>query len=581
MNKMRKSMRSADVVCGLKSKWPYATVVVIVIIVLCVIYRNIDIGMPLSYQGGDEFGVYYIIKTIKETGWYLINPRVGGITGGDMFDYVYSDSLSFLIVRIISFFSENVYVIGNVFYFSNYVFAACVALFVFRKLKFSNEISMVFSILYAFSVYIQSRYAHMWLTPYFLLPLSCYVAIKICEGNIVAENNKFWKDREFYLCSFFSFLCAFTGFYYAFFTCVVYAVAIIIRVIQTGLKKYCKELYEVFFVFSTLFGVFLNAVPHIVYWMVNGTNSSGELATRNIGDAEIYGLKIIQLILPRLGHRIPFLGDLSLKYSANYPLINENSTAALGIVATFGIILSLVWLFKKSDGRKGICSQIIIALLLVGTTGGLGSVFSLLVKTPMRAYNRISIMIMFFCLICVAIVLQNARLKIKKEMFKFALLLMLVVGLYDQTVNYTVSWENRDSFDSTQMFVRNIESELKAESLIFQLPYVNWPSGGSYRHLAGYIESNTLRWSFGCMQGRAEAEWQEATAGSDVDTMLQTLSSNGYEGIYLDKKLYIQHFGEAELENICQQLTERLQTSPIVSNNGELYFWNMRIYNNA
>lgn len=188
---------------------------------------------------------------------------------------------------------------------------------------------------------------------------------------------------------------------------------------------------------------------------------------------------------------------------------------------------------------------------------------------------------MFFCLICVAIVLQNARLKIKKEMFKFALLLMLVVGLYDQTVNYTVSWENRDSFDSTQMFVRNIESELKAESLIFQLPYVNWPSGGSYRHLAGYIESNTLRWSFGCMQGRAEAEWQEATAGSDVDTMLQTLSSNGYEGIYLDKKLYIQHFGEAELENICQQLTERLQTSPIVSNNGELYFWNMRIYNNA
>lgn len=560
----------------LREKWPYLGVAAIVIAVLCVLYRDLDIRMPVVYNGGDEFGVFYIIKTIKETGWYLVNPRVGGVTGGDLFDYVYSDSLSFFMVKVIGLFVSNIYMVGNLFYFGNYILAACSSLYVCRKLKIRNEVSIAVSVLYAFSTYIQCRYGHLWLTPYFLLPLACLVAIWICEGTVTDGQEKFWKSKQFYLAAIFSFLCAFTGFYYAFFTCVIYAAAIVIRWINIGFKKLRKELYSVILIGTTIFGVALNALPNLFYWMQNGSNSQSELAIRGIGDAETYGLKLIQLILPRINHRISVVNNFVLKYFQNYPLVNENYMSTLGLVATFGLLLSFIWLFGRYAGRRKTCAYLILALFLVGTIGGVGSLFSLLIKTPMRCYNRLSIMILFLCLVCVAFALEDVRAKMKRALFVSLLVAMMLLGILDQTIDYTVPPEQHANFTSTQNFIRQIEAEVEEGCLIFELPYVDWPTGGAYRMLAGYLESEKLRWSFGTMQGRPEALWQAQVAASDVDTMLNTLSESGYGGIYLDMPIYTQKIGDpTAAETLCAELTKKLGVSPMVSENGELYFWTM------
>lgn len=579
MRKRNESYKSDQIGIKVLKKWPYVLTIVIVICTLCILYRNLDIRMPINYSGGDEMGVFYLIKTIKETGYYLTNPRVGGITGGDMFDYVYSDSLSFLIVKIVSLFIDNIYMIGNIFYFLNYIIVACMSLFVCRKLKICNEISIFVSVLYAFSAFIQMRYNHMWLTPYFLLPISCLIAFWISEGAFDSENEKVWKNKNFYLSIFLSFLSAFTGFYYAFFSCTIFAIAIVIRVLHIGIKNFSRVKYSFLFIFSTILGVGINALPNIFYWIQNGTNASSELVTRSIGDAETYGLKMIQLFLPRLDHRISKLQSLAVKYYENYPLVNENRTASIGIIASIGFVISLIWLFGRYEEKKKKWSLLIMGLFLVGTLGGVGSIFSLLVQTPMRCYNRLSIMIMFLCLVCIAIFLEELRKKLKKWLFVGILVLMLIFGLYDQTVDYVQPQGQSSNIESTRNFVNQIESQLKDGALIFQIPYVNWPSGGHYRLLAGYLESENLRWSFGAMQGREEALWQQSVANSGVDNIVPSLINSGYSGIYLDVPVYAQISGQDAAETVCNELTKKLHIEPLISQNGELYFWNLENYN--
>ena len=555
--------------------YAYLGVAAIVIVVLYILYSDMNIRMPLVYGNGDELGVFYIIKSIKETGWYLFNPRVGGVAGGNLYDYVFADSLSFFIIKILGIFIDNIYVIANVFYFLNFILAAMTSFYVCRRLHIQDKFAVMVSVLYAFSPYLQYRYSHLWLTPYYLLPLACLVAVWIYEGKIKTDESKFWKNKQFYLAVTFSFLCAFTGFYYAFFTCIIYAIAIFLRIINIGMKKFRKEAFSFFYIFSVCIGIVLQVMPNMIYWMNHGTNSGGELEIRNIGDAEKYALKFVQFILPHVKHRIPFLQELAVEYQQKYPLINENHTASLGIVATVGLAIAFVWIFKKYKKRKGTYASFVLGLFLVGTIGGIGSLFSLLISTPMRCYNRISIMIMFLCLVCVATVLQELTVKMKKSVLCFLLALITAIGIYDQTVAYAVPTAQYAILEENRDFVNQIEDQVESGTLIFQLPYVNWPSGGSYRMFAGYLESDTLRWSFGCMQGRKEARWQDKTANSRVNKMLKRLTNKGYGGVYMDKFVYTKRFGEEKADRICSKLTEKLNRKPLISKNGELYFWKM------
>ena len=77
------------------------------------------------------------------------------------------------------------------------------------------------------------------------------------------------------------------------------------------------------------------------------------------------------------------------------------------------------------------------------------------------------------------------------------------------------------------------------------------------------------------MQGRKEARWQDKTANSRVNKMLKRLTNKGYGGVYMDKFVYTQRFGEEKADRICSKLTEKLNRKPLISKNGELYFWKM------
>lgn len=551
----------------------YASVVLSVTAVLTILYRKADISFPLIYNGGDEMGVFYYAKIIDKNGLSLVNPLAGGLSGGDMFDYPYSDKLSFLLVKLIGAFTDNSYLIINLFYFLCFYLIAAIAAAVSRKMGASRVNALMVGTLFAFSPYIQMRYTHMWLVPYFMIPVACLLSMNIIKGSLPDETDPAKYERRLWNNIAMAFLCAFTGMYYAYFSCALFAAAMVIRIINTKGKSIRKELYPLGYIASTVIGVTINVMPNLLYWRMFGTNPYSELSGRNRGDVESYALKLVQMILPRPGHRLPLFSRIIEGYNRNYPLVTENMTAAIGIVATAGLLISLLLLFTDRNKYKEI-SYLNLSIFIIATIGGIGSIISVAIVIPMRCYNRMSLIIMFLSLMMIGLLLDRLRDYINYVPVTIVTLCILAIGLFDQTADYYPY--DYTAFSNTQSFFQQIENETDNKDMIFTLPYDSWPTAGivgSYDQFIGYMETEDLRWSYGAMQGREEALWQKFISKCDIPEMIERLKYAGYKAIYLNKALYESKYGEERTDEVINAISETAGKNPLKSSDENRYFW--------
>lgn len=564
---------------------PYIVVAGLTVIILCILYGGIDIHRPIVYDG-DGVSATYLIKTIKDTGWFLENPWVGGIYGGNWGDYTMCDNLSFFLVKLLSLFSDNCFLMYNMFYFLTYVLVALTAFGVFRVLKVNTVAGTTGALLYSFLAFHQFRAPHIWLTPYFMVPLGLLVAIWIAADSYGIDGLKgrsLFCNKKVIASAVILFLCAFTGFYYAFFTCIIVFMAGVILL----LKK--ASVRRVLFILSGLgivaLGVLTNVFPSLIYWMQNGLNEKSELLTRAITDPEYYSLKMVQLLLPRQGHRLPAFAQIAGDYHTYFFLNNENHTATLGMVAGLGFLILLLLLFKRNLRQKYVeeIKWLNLGIFLTATIGGIGEIFSMFVSTPMRCYNRLSIYIAFLSLLFLALSATDLLVKVRRVHIRRILcagisLVVLGVGIWDQTTDFGMEAQAAatQSFDSDREFIQKIEEKLPADSMVFELPVVGFPSEGYYDMYKGYMHSNQIIWSYGGMQGREEHCWETNLMNYPVDEFLDHICYAGYQGLYVDSLIYTEKGLDFNL--FLQKVGMYLLEQPMISADGRLYFWDLRGY---
>ena len=537
------------------------------------IYRSADLTLPLYTADGDEMGIFFLIKAIRENGTTLMTAFEGGAAGADMFDYPYSDKLSFLIVLLISQFTSNAYLTANLFYFLCHVLCAISALRACRKLGLSGASSLMVSVLYAFSAYISQRYSHMWLVPYFMIPQACLLAVTILQGKWNHPDGSLLDDSGFWRMFGLAYLFAFTGLYYAFFACAIIAAAMVIRIFSDRGRRLAGNLLPSFFITAVLLGIVTNILPNLLYTFMNGPNPASELAARNPSDTEVYGLKMAQMLLPRLNHRIPSFAGAIASYSATFPLVTENMTSSLGMIGSLGFLLSIVFLLSGREDYRPVAA-LNVSAFLIGTVGGLGTLLSLIVSNPMRCYNRISVMILFFSLVTIGMVLDQFGRKLPRWLFLAICVILTGFGVYDQTTPYYAP--SCSHLLNVRQTVDRMEEILQPGDSVFVLPYDNWPSPtivGSYRNHLLYVESDNIHWSYGAMQGRQEARWQESVADTPTEAMLASLSEAGYEGVYLDQTLYTRKYGDEAASERIEELSAALGSPDAASPDGNLFFW--------
>jgi hypothetical protein len=201
-----------------------------------------------------------------------------------------------------------------------------------------------------------------------------------------------------------------TYIYWAFFACIVIAIGCLIGLFRFGNKKIVLAAL----LYITIIGTasVADKSGSLLYWYRNGYNRA--LQYKTPVEADIYGLRIRQMLTPISAHPFPLMRSVRAKIAAaGFPDdANESRFAALGTIGAIGFVMLCCVAVGRprgrilGDARLRLLSGFVIALVLIAEVGGLGSLFNVFVVHEFRAYNRISPFIALFSLAAVAITID-------------------------------------------------------------------------------------------------------------------------------------------------------------------------------
>jgi phosphoglycerol transferase len=517
-------------------------------------------------------------------GWVYENPRSGYPFGSNYLDYAGSDSGNNFILKLLGALTGEWYLALNLYFLLGFAVTFVVAFGVLRSFGLAIPFAFTAAALFNFLPFHFQRIPHLYYTWYFVIPIYYYIALRFFQPSEAEKTVEVsLTTKLFYALSLIG-LGSF-GIYYALFGLILFSVV----AIYEAVANYNLKAIKVAFLAScfVFLGVMLNVTPSLIHQYSNGKNK--EVAQRGIGESEIYGFKFAQLILPRNGHRIASLDNISSKYSNATPLINENTTSTLGavgsigLIAVFGLILSSLAGIKHSR-ILSITSLIVLVFFMFGTIGGFGSIFAQTITSSIRAWNRISIFIGFGVLLIIFILLQieiQKRFTERRSFFAASVIaiIFLLGGLYDQTISSckACNEQTRNAFSMDREFIHSIENSLPAGSAIYQLPYMPFPEVPPLYRLPdyglsiGFLHSSSLHWSYGGMKGRSGDLFYRSLSKESLAKQLEVIKRLGMAGIYIDKRGF-----DDNGKTLIKQVTELLGIPPTFTrSDGEVVFFRL------
>lgn len=542
-----------------------------------------DLSVPLGYSGDGLFHAW-MAQRVSE-GWLYENARSGFPFGSNFLDYPGSDFGSHFLIKVFSQLSSSSFAGVNIFFLMGFPVCFSTAFVVARAFGLFRSLAVVGALLFTFLPFHFLRLGHLFYTWYFVVPLFFYLSFSLfrySDNTGVKAKKHFFPVRSI-LAVFGLLMLSSFGVYYALFGVIVVLLGGALGWIKSGQFEVAGR--SLLIVVVLVAGVLVNVAPTFIGRLEFGANL--EVAQRSPMESEVYGFKLMQLVLPRANHRIPQLSKYTDFYKSTFPLVNENSTSSLGVVGAVGLLLGFCLMFwtlagRKVDPRLGFLVALVFLLFMFGTVGGLGSVFSIFISSSIRAWNRISVFVGFGTILIFFVMLQllieRGRPKLRIYVPAIAIFI-LVIGLYDQTVPACApcSANQKVLYESDKKFVESIEASLPSGAAVYQLPYLAFPETpplnnlNSYQLATGVLHSKSLHWSFGGMKGRPGDLFYRSLSHESVEKQLEVIRNLGFNGIYIDRRGYADN-----AQGIVKAFTDLLGAGPSLSSaNGSLVFFSL------
>jgi len=609
--------------------WPKAVVLAVgLALTICVLvaasgFQGINLSTPIAYSGD----ALESLRTVKD----IIH---GNATESLCAPFGYSLKENYfwkiihlffypsiaLIIKIIGWFTEDPVKAVNLYYLTTYLLTSFTFIYVVMHLRIPSVLAVPLGLLYAFLPYHYLRgVSHLYPMSYYSVPLICLILIWIwrLDPPFFQRRNRGYRLTLFNYKGVFSILVLFfvlpTHYYFNFFGLYLALVSgisaalyrknlvyLVSGILVAGLMLgsiYKEELY------ISIYSLF-NKEAYSKYVEGKALSKRGQPIT-SPGDAETYGLKPVQLVLPTKEHRIEALRKLEQFYLRTNR-VNENRTSAIGIIGAIGLFYLLFGLLYISQEKRLLYKQLAILnifVILLGTVGGLSSLISTFsgyflrqdfLLSQARSYNRVSVFIAFFSLLALTIPLKRFYGKIihpKSDAKRFRALgvvsafaissIIVVIGILDQvTPEATLRPSKYTEYISGKDFVDKIEEIMNEGAKICQLPFViHHPTAGSgyvnqmfySDHLVGYIHSDKLKWTYEGDSKTFQTSWYKYTAMSPEEKMLQALYLYDFDGIWIDRHGF--RDSGKQIESNLESITGH---SPLISNDGRYAFFDIR-----
>jgi hypothetical protein len=285
------------------------------------------------------------------------------------------------------------------------------------------------------------------------------------------------------------------------------------------------------------------------YRIVNGPNP--DAIVRNYTGLEVYALRPVELLLPAV-HRLQALQAWTTRvyYSQTMFQAGENNSPYLGAVAICALGL-LGWTCLRAIAR-GNSNKIpahawtvgwILAFSVVGGLNGLLGTFGVIF---FRGTNRYSIVILALALLFLA--REVTRLARQwRYASACAAIPLLLIGLWDQMPRSPAADEIHQVHQeivADGRITSALESKLPPRAMIFELPVAGYPEVGpiggmlDYEHFRPYLQSRSLRFSYGSQKGRTRERWQGEVMQFGAASGVGLLEQYGFSAVLINRKAY-------------------------------------------
>lgn len=360
-----------------------------------------------------------------------------------------------------------------------------------------------------------------------------------------------WGSRLFWLAVGFGFV---TGLHFVYFTNIFCQLVLLGAAIQWYRTRDAAAFRAALAVIgAAALGFALNNVDGWTYRLFHEPNSGAFV--REYKWLEIYGLKLVDLIIPPINHRSDLFAGFATAHRAGAPLLDEGGSY-LGIVG----LLAFAWVVVDAvrAGLRGRFDLVpieawwILWIVLVFTTGGLNAIAGAAGFTMFRAACRYAVVILVISL------LYGARrlTEIQSDSASRATdgTQGILWGTIAAVLGLTILWDQVPRppspdytnaiailVDSDRRFTAEMEAALPDGAMVFQLPVMEYPESpvpgvGSYEHFRPYLYSSRLHYSFGTHKGRERDAWQKELATQPIDKVVPELVRRGFAAIYINRR---------------------------------------------
>ena len=504
-----------------------------------------SLRVPFFFSGD---ALFYLAqsKSTLDHGWWWVNPSIGAPLGVHALAFAQNTNVDQAIVRIVGLFTREVGLAVNLAWLIMLGLSAVTSTWCLRRLGVSRLGAGAAGVLFALTPFALYRNIGHFNMVTYLIPFPATVAVLLASF----DNARPLRLRDVIAPMAGCVLVGFNYIYFAFFGAFVIMIGALIGFVRARsiaplkLGGVCLG--------ALLLATSLNMIPNVLVWREYGEARG----VRHLQvESEIYGLKIRHLVSPTEEHWFPpFNTWLARDQSAGFPYENENTSARLGTVAGVGFLGLMAAIIFPSGRTRDESSQrlhatalIVLALILLGTVGGFGALFSLLISPAIRAYNRVSPFIAFLALTAVGIWIDRV-IRLRSFPWQAAAWMgVLAVGVTDQ---YSALFDQaRDvpgiqrELTAVSSFVGRLESSLPANASVFQLPLRPYPLDngqhrlGAYDQFKPYLAAHRLRWSYPALTDD-QILWQRDVEAVPEQDLPRYLARQGFSAILISRGGY-------------------------------------------